>query len=53
MIDFNVCIVIKILSLQFTQSSTSELIQIWLRQGRELKEASQKILTPALTVINQ
>ena len=50
MIDFNFCIVIKLLSLQFTHKLSLEPIETWLSLEREVKEASQKVLTPALTV---
>ena len=50
MIKFEFCIVIKFLSLQLTHKLNSEPIEIWLSLERDVKEASQKILTPALTV---
>ena len=52
-IKFKICIVIEFKTLQCTETLHSEPLQICLRQGRELKEASHKILTPVLTVINQ
>ena len=50
MIKFEFCIVIKFLSLQLTHTLSSEPIERLLRLEREVKEVSQKVLTPALTV---